>query len=117
MSDLKAPDGVERRRVPRYEPGELAEPVFVVGSQLLNIGELGLMLEAPVPLAPESRLSLRLVVGGSKGDVDGRVRGCVPRGHPRTRAWGVGVEFLDMSPTVRERLAHALVPRRAPGRA
>ena len=48
------PMGVERRSHPRLAPEELAEPVSVVGSRLLNIGRGGLMLEAPIPLAPES---------------------------------------------------------------
>jgi hypothetical protein len=113
----QAPDGAERRRAPRFEPEELAESVFVVGSRLVNIGALGLMLEAPVPLPSDSRLELRLVIGGEKGDVRGRVRGCVPRSLGRTPAWGIGVEFEDMTPSVRERLSRALVPWRRPGRA
>ena len=102
------PNGLERRRAPRLEPGELAEPVLVVGSRLVNIGPQGLMLEAPVPLAPESILQLRLVVGGEKTDVDARVCGCVPRPQGRARSWGVGVEFQNMDPAARERLARAL---------
>lgn len=100
------PDGVERRRAPRLEPDELAEPVLVLGSRLVNIGPEGLMLEAPVPLAPESALRLHLVVGGERADVDARVRGCVPRAHGRS--WGVGVEFEKLDPAARERLDRAL---------
>ena len=73
------PDGVERRRAPRLEPDDLAEPVVVVGSRLLNIGPGGLMLEAPIPLSPESSLQLRLVVAGERTDGHARVRGCVQR--------------------------------------
>jgi hypothetical protein len=102
------PGGVERRRAPRLAPGELSEPVLVIGSRLVNIGPQGLMLEAPVPLAPESILQLRLVVGGEKADVDAKVCGCVPRPHGRARSWGVGVEFQNLDPAARERLAHAL---------
>ncbi|HSD67712.1 MAG TPA: PilZ domain-containing protein [Vicinamibacteria bacterium] len=102
------PGGVERRRTPRFEPGELAEPVLVVGSRLVNIGAGGLMLEAPVPLALESSLRLHLVLGGERTDVDARVRGCVPRVHGRRHAWGVGVEFENLAPAARERLARAL---------
>jgi hypothetical protein len=100
------PDGVERRRAPRLDPDELAEPVLVVGSRLVNIGPQGLMLEAPVPLALESALHLHLVVGGERADVDTRVRGCVPRAHGRS--WGVGVEFQNLDPAARERLDRAL---------
>ena len=110
------PDGVERRLAPRLEPDELSEPVLVVGSRLVNIGPEGLMLEAPVPLAPESTLHLRLVLGGERADVDARVRGCVPRSHGRGRAWGVGVEFENLDPAARERLDRALAaPEEGPG--
>ena len=102
------PGGVERRRSPRLVPGELAEPVLVVGSRLVNIGPQGLMLEAPVPLAPDSILRLRLVVAGEKADVEARVCGCVPRPHGRARSWGVGVEFRNLDAAARERLARAL---------
>jgi Tfp pilus assembly protein PilZ len=106
------PDGVERRLTPRLEPDDLSEPVFVVGSRLVNIGRGGLMLEAPVPLAPESPLHLRLVLGGERAPVDARVRGCVPRSYGRRRVWGVGVQFENLPPAVRARLERALLPRR-----
>ncbi len=102
------PDGVERRRAPRLEPDDLAEPVLVVGSRLVNIGPGGLMLEAPIPLTPESTLRLRLVVAGERTDVHGRVRGCVPRVEGRRQAWAVGVEFENLDPDARERLERAL---------
>ena len=110
------PNGTERRRAPRLEPADLVEPVLVVGSRLVNIGPGGLMLEAPVPLAPESTLQLRLVVGGQRSDVLGRVRGCVPRPAGRRTSYGVGVEFEDLDPDVRARLEHAL-GHRSKGRA
>lgn len=106
------PGGVERRLAPRLEPDELSEPVFVIGSRLVNIGLGGLMLEAPVPLALESTLHLRLVLGGERTEVDARVRGCAPRSHGRGPAWGVGVQFENLQPAVRERLERALAPRR-----
>jgi hypothetical protein len=105
------PGGVERRRAPRFEPGELAEPVQVVGSRLVNIGADGLMLEAPVPLASESLLHLHLVLDGERADVDVRVRGCCARFHDRRRTWAVGVEFENLAPAARERLERALRPR------
>jgi len=106
------PGGVERRLAPRLSPDELSEPVFVVGSRLVNIGPGGLMLEAPVPLTLESTLHLRLILGGERAEVDARVRGCVPRSSGRRRTWGVGVEFERLEPAVRERLERALLPRR-----
>jgi hypothetical protein len=96
--------GQERRRVPRYTPDQLSEPVYVVGSRLLTIGALGLMLEAPVPLAPESSLRLHLVVAGEKAKVDARVRSCVAR----PPCWGVGVEFERISPEAQVRLERLL---------
>jgi hypothetical protein len=106
------PEGVERRRAPRFEPNELAEPVLVVGSRIVNIGPDGLMLEAPVPLAPESSLRLRLVLGGERADVDARVRGCSARLGGHRRAWAVGVEFENIPASARERLERALQPRK-----
>jgi hypothetical protein len=108
----------ERRQAPRLEPAELAEPVLVVGSRLVNIGPGGLMLEAPVPLAPDSPLHLHLLVGGERTDLDARVRGCVQRGTPRRAAWGVGVQFETMGSAARERLERALgIGPRTRGRA
>jgi Tfp pilus assembly protein PilZ len=111
-------DVSERRQAPRLEPSELAEPVLVVGSRLVNIGPGGLMLEAPVPLTPDSPLHLHLLVGGERTDLDARVRGCVPRGTSRRVAWGVGVQFETLGPAARERLERALgIGPRAKGRA
>ena len=104
------PGGVERRRAPRLEPQELAEPVLVVGSRLVNIGPDGLMLEAPVPLAPESPLHLRLVLGGERADVDARVRACAARARGHRHTWRVGVEFENLPPAARARLERALRP-------
>jgi len=102
---------MERRRAPRLEPDDLAEPVLVVGSRLVNIGPGGLMLEAPIPLSPDSSLRLHLVVAGERTDVHARVRACVPRSVGRRQAWGVGVEFEDLDPVARARLERALGPR------
>ena len=108
MSGARRADEPERRHAPRLEPTELAEPVLVVGSRLLNIGPGGLMLEAPVPLAPDSPLHLHLLVGGERTDLDARVRGCVQRGVGRRSAWGVGVQFETVDSASRERLERAL---------
>ena len=105
------PAGSERRRAPRFRPGDLAVPVAVAGARLLSIGAYGLMIEAPLPVPPESNMRLHLLVGGEQGLVDGRVRECHPRSQGPRRLWGVGVEFAAMRPEDRERLCRALVPR------
>jgi hypothetical protein len=118
VSARRADPGPERRQAPRLEPGELAEPVLVVGSRLVNIGPGGLMLEAPVPLAPDSPLHLHLLVGGERTDLDARVRGCVQREQGRRAAWGVGVQFETLDSVSRERLERALgLGPRSKGRA
>lgn len=101
-------DGRERRRAPRFAPDQLPEPVFVVGTRLITIGALGLMMEAPVPLAPDSSLRFRLVLEGEKAEVEGRVRSCVPR----PPAWGIGIEFEKLSPSARDRLERLLTRAR-----
>ena len=106
------PGGVERRLAPRFEPEELAHPVQVIGSRLVNISRGGVMLEAPVPFEPDSRLHLHLVLAGERRDVDARVRACVPRERGRHATWGVGLEFQDVDPDTLESLDRALVPRK-----
>ncbi|MCG6920308.1 MAG: PilZ domain-containing protein [Acidobacteriota bacterium] len=101
------PGGIERRRAPRAAPDELTEHVSVVGTRLVNISRDGLMIEAPVPLAPNSTLRLRLIVAGVKNQLEARVAQCRPRGAPGGR-WGVGVEFTEIPREVRERLTRAL---------
>jgi hypothetical protein len=107
-----APGGVERRRAPRAEPNELAERVFVMGTRLVNISRHGVLIEAPVALARDSTLQLRLVVAGVKSDLEGRVAQC----HRRERAarrWGIGIEFTEVPREMRERLARVLRTWRA----
>jgi hypothetical protein len=107
------PGGLERRRTARVTPDELAEPVSVVGARLLDISRDGLLLEAPVPLASQSTLRLRLVVGGVKTELETRVASSRCRGLGGSRPWGVGVEFTDVPADVRERLTRALGTWRA----
>lgn len=102
------PGGVERRRSRRRAPADLLEAVAVVGARLIDISHHGLLMEAPVPIAPESRLRLRLLVGGTRTEVGVRVAGCRPRPPGQGRPWGVGVEFVDVSPEARECLVRAL---------
>ena len=118
MTRKERDDHLERRQAPRLAPAELAEPVLLVGSRLVNIGPGGLMLEAPVPLAPDSPLQLRLLVGGERTDFCAHVRGCVPRPGSRRTAWSVGVEFDALDTVARERLERALgIGPRRKGRA
>ena len=108
---LGPPGDRERRRAPRVTPEELAEPVSVVGTRLLNISRDGLLLEAPVPLPSRSTLRLRLVVGGLKTELETRVASS--RHRPSGRPWGVGVEFAHVPADVRARLARVLGTWRA----
>jgi hypothetical protein len=101
------PGGIERRRALRAEPDELAEPISVVGTRLVNICHDGLMMEAPVPLAPDSTLRLHLVLAGVKSELEARVAQCRPRG-PVGGRWGVGVEFTRVPRETRERLTRVL---------
>jgi Tfp pilus assembly protein PilZ len=78
-----------------------------VGTRLVNISHGGLLIEAPVPLAPDSTLSLRLVIGGVKTELETRVAQCRPRSVVRGR-WGVGVEFTGVSREIRDQLTRAL---------
>ena len=74
------------------------------------------MLEAPVPLVPDSPLQLHLVVGGERTDLDARVRGCVQRGIGAPhRVGSVGVQFETVDPVSRERLERAWASARGPG--
>jgi len=106
------PGGVERRLSPRLGPEEIGQPVLVVGSRLVNISRGGVMLEAPVPLAPGSMLHLRLVVAGERSHVEARVRACVPCAQGRHARWGVGLEFQNLPAETLARVDWALTPRR-----
>jgi hypothetical protein len=106
------PGGVERRRAPRAEPDELAERVCVMGTRLVNISRHGVLIEAPVPLAPDSTLRLRLVVAGVKSELETRVAQCHRR-ETAGRRWRIGVEFREVPREMRERLARVLRTWRA----
>jgi len=81
--------------------------VSVVGTRLLNISRHGALIEAPVPLAPESTLRFRLVVEGVKSELEARVAQCRPR-VPTGGRWNVGVEFTEVPRDTQERLTRAL---------
>lgn len=84
----------------------------MVGTRLLNISHGGLAIEAPIPLAPESNLRLRLVVAGVKTELETRVADCRRRTSSRGRPWGVGVEFTEVPSETRQRLTRVLSPKR-----
>ncbi len=89
------------------EPQHLSTLVSVVGTRLLNISKHGALIEAPVPLAPESTLRFRLVVEGVKSELEARVAQCRPR-VPTGGRWNVGVEFTEVPRDMQERLTRAL---------
>jgi hypothetical protein len=104
------PKGLERRRAERVWLDYPGAPVSVVGARLVNASPYGMMIESPVPMAPEAVLKLRLVVGmdREKCDVEARVAACTPLPGPR-RAFGVGLEFKRIDERARARLAEALL--------
>jgi len=108
MSAAAGPGGIERRRSARRDPGELTEAVAVVGARLIDISHHGLQIEAPIPLALDSSMRLRLLIGGVRAEVGVRVATCRRRPVGRGRPWGVGVEFIEVPPEARVRITHAL---------
>jgi Tfp pilus assembly protein PilZ len=87
--------------------------VSVVGARLVDISQNGMLLEAPVPLVPDTHLRLRLVVGGVKAEVETRVAHSRRRNRTGSRPWGVGLEFAEVPAEVRDRLTRALGTWRA----
>lgn len=81
--------------------------VSVVGARLVDITPYGMMIETPVALTEDAVLSFRLSVEGRKADVSARVATC--RSRPGERhAFGVGLEFLDLAPDLRDAIRDAL---------
>ncbi len=83
----------------------------MVGTRLLDISHGGLAIEAPIPLAPESNLRLRLVVAGVKTELETRVADCRRRTSSRGQPWGVGVEFTEVPRETRQRLTRVLTTK------
>jgi hypothetical protein len=102
------PRALNRRRSPRIPVAELDAAVSVVGARLVNVSCYGMMIESPVALEREAILSLRLVIGGDKTDVEARVAGCTLGATGVRRRYGVGLEFTDIPRETRERLEHTL---------
>jgi hypothetical protein len=85
--------------------------VSVAGTRLLNISHGGLLIEAPIPLAPESHLRLRLTLGDLNTELETRVTDCRRRTSDRGRPWAVGIAFTEVPGETQRRLADILSPR------
>ena len=109
-------DGLERRRAGRVPMTDAGAPVVVVGARLINASVYGMLIESPVAFEPETVLPLRLVIRGDKADVRARVAGC--SGLPGARrAFGVGLELVQIDEMARGRLEEAVEEQSAAQRA
>jgi hypothetical protein len=109
MSDEqpRSADGLEHRRGPRY-PAASTSAVSVVGAQLLNVSAYGALIESLVPMETDAVMPLRLIVSGSKVDIEARVANCYSVPGEKRRVYRTGLEFVSLPADVRERLAEAL---------
>ena len=103
----RGPAGLEQRRGQRY-PATASSAVSVVGAQLLNVSAYGVLIESLVPMETDSVMPLRLIISGTKVDVDARVANCYAVAGEKRRVYRTGLEFVSLQPDVRERLAEAL---------
>ena len=111
MSDdqlQRAPDGIEHRRGPRYPVSPYGGAVSVVGAQLLNVSAYGALIESLVPMETDAVMPLRLIVSGSKVDVEARVANCSAASGEKRRVFRIGLEFVTIPADARERLAEVL---------
>jgi hypothetical protein len=107
------PGGLERRRAERVPMPASGGVVSVVGARLVNVSPYGMMIESPVPLKSDAVLPFRLVVAGTKADVEARVVACAPL--PGARRYGAGLEFSRIAAEVRARLTEVLATLAAAG--
>ena len=109
MSDEKqrAPDGLEHRRGPRY-PVSPTSAVSVVGAQLVNVSAYGALIESLVPMETDAVMPVRLIICGSKVDIEARVANCYSVAGEKRRMYRTGLEFVSLPPDARDRLAEAL---------
>ncbi|HEY3119459.1 MAG TPA: PilZ domain-containing protein [Vicinamibacteria bacterium] len=98
--------GSERRRAERV-PMAAGGPVAVVGARLSSVSPFGMKIESPVAIGTGTILQFRLNISGEKADVDARVASCVAGGGER-RGYEIGLEFLELSSAVRDRLRDVL---------
>jgi hypothetical protein len=104
----RGPDGLEHRRAPRYPASPASAVITVVGAQLLNVSAYGVLIESLVPMETDAVMPLRLIICGSKVDIDARVANCIAVAGEKRRLYRTGLEFVALPPDVRERLAEAL---------
>lgn len=99
--------GIERRRCERTPMPPTGGPVSVIGARLIDVSPFGMMIESPVALTQDAVLQFRLSLEGHKTDVSARVACCTSRPGGR-HSYGVGLEFLDLTPALREQLKDVL---------
>lgn len=102
-----SPDGLEHRRGPRYPVSPFGGAVSVVGAQLLNVSAYGALIESLVPMEMDAVMPLRLIVSGSKVDVEARVANCTAVAGEKRR-YRTGLEFVSIPAEVRDRIAEVL---------
>jgi hypothetical protein len=97
----------DRRNKPRFEiVGDLMGSVDVRASlTVVNLGRGGALLESPVPFPPQSVHSVIAVTAEETHKVTVRVRHSTAGEQEGRRHYLVGVEFVDVSPTLDEFLA------------
>lgn len=110
MSEEKpgSPDGLEHRRGPRYPASPFGGAVAVVGAQLLNVSAYGALIESLVPMEMDAVMPLRLIVSGSKVDIEARVANCTAVAGEKRRVYRTGLEFVSIPAEVRDRIADVL---------
>ena len=110
MTDEQAapPGGVEHRRSPRYPIPTTTAAISVVGARLVNVSAFGALIESPVPMESDAVMPLRLVVAGEKVDIEARVAQCAAAAGERRRVYRIGLEFLTLPASVRDRLIEVL---------
>jgi hypothetical protein len=107
-NDAHSPDGIEHRRGPRYPVSPYSGAVSVVGAQLINVSAYGALIESLVPMESDAVMPLRLIVSGSKVDVEARVANCYAAAGEKRRVYRIGLEFVSIPAEARDRLADVL---------
>jgi hypothetical protein len=97
----------DRRTKPRFEiVGDLWGSVDVSASlAVVNLGRGGALLESPLPFEPESVHSVVAVTADESHRVTVRVKHSTGGDHEGNRRYLVGVEFVDVPPSLEEFLA------------
>jgi hypothetical protein len=109
--------GIEQRRAPRYPLPAYGGQVSVMGAQLVNASAYGVLIEAPLPMEEGSVMPLRLVIAGSKVDVQARVAQCHAEQGEKRRVYRIGLEFVSLPSLLREQLVEILKKGVAPAEA